>query len=295
MRIYNYFKDFFISKEILYVDDEKLLNIIIKDIQSKKFLALDTEFVWRNTYYPKLSLIQVSTENKIYILDCLTLNISNMKGILSDEKVMKIFHSIRGDSSVLFNCLGIKLNNIFDTQIAEDLLTGSNGDQISYKKLVKKYFFKDISKSETNSDWEKRPLRKKQLDYAAEDVRYLHSIMRMQNKKLRNLNKLEVFQSNCEHEKSLGEEDFSKSRLRRFKKKNKNVSDKELKIYEWRENQAKKLNVPPNHIFEERNLKRLKHVLSNKNINELKWIIKIGPSREDFITHFSYDLSSLDN
>ena len=163
----------------------------------------------------------------------------------------------------------------------------NSGIQISYKKLVKKYLFKTISKSETNSDWEKRPLRKKQLDYAAEDVRYLHSIMDIQIKKIIRSKKLDLFYSLCNKENELGCEDFSISRLKRLKKKNRSISSKEIDIFIWREDQAKQHNVPPGHIFEDRYLKKLKKILESNNLNECKWIIKKESSRNEFMSIFS--------
>ena len=287
MRIYNLLKDYLLPKEVLYINDVSSLRSAVKDLKFYDQLAIDTEFIWRDTYFPKLSLIQIATDNKIYILDCLALDVSILEKVLSNKNILKIFHSLRGDSSVIFNCLGIKIENTFDTQLAEDILDLNRGIQISYKKLVKKYLFKSISKSETNSDWEKRPLRKKQLDYAAEDVRYLHSIMDIQNKKITRTNKQDLFYSLCEKENKLGCEDFSISRLKRLKKKNRNISSKEIEIFIWRENQAKQLNVPPNHIFEDRHLKKLKQILQGNNLNESKWIIKKDSSRNEFMSIFS--------
>lgn len=285
MRLYSFIKDFFVKKEIFYVKEQAIFNNVLKDIIAKKLLAFDTEFTWRNTYFPKLSLMQISTENKIYIIDCLEVDIINIEKILKNKSIIKIFHSIRGDSSVIFNCLGIKSNNIFDTQLAENILYKNKEKQISYKKLVKKYCFRDIPKSETNSDWEKRPLRDNQIDYAAEDVRYLHTIMRMQFKKLSRLNKLNLFWSECNREKNLGEVDFLDSRLKRYKKK-KNISEIDIKIFKWRENQARILNVPPSHIVENKNLKNLKKIMIKKNYDEHRWIIKEESSRNDFIENF---------
>lgn len=286
MRIYSFLKDFFFQKEILYLQDDSSFDLALKDLESNDVLAIDTEFIWKNTYYPKLSLIQISTHKKIYVLDCLFLNISKLEKIFRDKSILKIFHSIRGDVSVLSNSLGLKIENIFDTQLAEDILNKNKGDQISYKKLVKKYFFKEISKSETNSNWERRPLKAKQIDYAAEDVRYLHSIMEIQKRKLISLRKINLFNVACEKEKRLGEEDFSISRLRRYIKKNKNINDREIEIFNWRENQAKKINIPPSHIIEDRDLKKLKKILEIGNINEFKWIIKKDSSRAEFINTF---------
>ena len=286
MRVYNLLKDFFSLKEVLYINEGSSLSSAIKDFESYDQLAIDTEFIWRDTYFPKLSLIQIATANKIYILDCLVLEISSIEKVFSNKNILKIFHSVRGDSSVIFNCLGIKIENTFDTQIAEDILVKKSGNQISYKKLVKKYLFKSISKSETNSDWGKRPLRGNQLDYAAEDVRYLHSIMDIQNKKITRSNKLDLLYYLCEKENKLGREDFSISRLKRLKKKNRNVSSKEIEIFIWREDQAKQHNVPPSHIFEDRYLKKLKKILEDKNLNETKWIIKNDSSRNEFMSAF---------
>ncbi len=287
MRIYNLLKDYLLPKEVLYINDVSSLRSAVKDLKFYDQLAIDTEFIWRDTYFPKLSLIQIATDNKIYILDCLALDVSILEKVLSNKNILKIFHSLRGDSSVIFNCLGIKIENTFDTQLAEDILDLNRGIQISYKKLVKKYLFKSISKSETNSDWEKRPLRKKQLDYAAEDVRYLHSIMDIQNKKINRASKLDLFYSLCEKENKLGREDFSISRLKRLKKKNRNISSKEIEIFIWREDQAKQLNVPPSHIFEDRYLKKLQQILQGNDLNETKWIIKKDSSRNEFMIFFS--------
>mgnify|MGYP001157435774 FL=1 len=287
MRVYNLLKDFFSPKEVLHINDSSLLRSAVSELKSYNQLAVDTEFIWRDTYFPKLSLIQIATNNKIYILDCLALDVSVLEKVFSNKNILKIFHSVRGDSSVIFNCLGIKIENTFDTQLAEDILDQNSGIQISYKKLVKKYLLKSISKSETNSDWEKRPLREKQLVYAAEDVRYLHSIKDIQHKKIIRSNKQDLFYSLCEKENKLGCEDFSISRLKRLKKKNRNISSKEIEIFIWREDQAKQHNVPPSHIFEDRYLKKLKQILQGNNLNESKWIIKKDSSKNEFMKVFS--------
>lgn len=286
MKLYNFILDSFFPKKTFYIQDQHSFYNVIEDIETQKILGFDTEFIWRNTYYPKLSLIQVSTPKKIYIIDCVKLNISQIRKILTNENIVKIFHSIRGDSSVLYNCLGVKINNIFDTQLAEGILAEHEGIQISYKKLVEKYCFRVISKSETNSNWQKRPLLEKQLDYAAEDVRYLHTIMKIQYEKLKKLKILDKFNMKCDQEKNLGEMNFSESRLRRFRKKNKNISKLDIEIFSWRENQARKLDVPPSHILEDRNLKKLKKIIDKEKFDEFRWIIKKDSSRNDFINCF---------
>ena len=118
--------------------------------------------------------------------------------------------------------MAYKFANVFDTQIAESILDKNFSAQIGYKDLVNKYFLISISKDETNSDWSKRPLKKNQIEYAANDVRYLIRIMKSQTIKLKKMGLMEEFDNLCSKEKILAKKDFSISRLKRLKKKNKN-------------------------------------------------------------------------
>ena len=88
MRIYNLLKDFLLPKEVLYLQDDDSFNLALRDLEANNILAIDTEFVWRNTYFPKLSLIQISTYKKIYIIDCITLNISELEKIFINKKIL---------------------------------------------------------------------------------------------------------------------------------------------------------------------------------------------------------------
>ena len=85
-------------------------------------IAVDTEFIWRNTYFPSLSLIQISTHNKIFIFDMYqNNNLIELKKIFESNEIKKIFHSLRSDISVLKSALNVKVLNVFDTQIAESI------------------------------------------------------------------------------------------------------------------------------------------------------------------------------
>ena len=143
----------FSKAKIHLIEKDHDLEKFILMILNEKYIAVDTEFIWRDTYYPRLSLIQICTNKEIYIFDCIMLKeLTPIKEIFENNKIMKIFHSIRGDTSVIYNCLNAKINNIFDTQLAENLITNHN-QQISYKSLVKKYFYINLPKTETNSNW----------------------------------------------------------------------------------------------------------------------------------------------
>ena len=90
---------------------------------------------------------------------------------------------MRSDSTVLSKCLNINLQNVFDVQQAEKFLT--EGEIFSYSHIVKKYFEIFLEKSETNSNWLKRPLSENQIKYAADDVDYLIKIFDFQRKILK--------------------------------------------------------------------------------------------------------------
>jgi len=286
LKIINSIKSFFLKKEILLVDNETKFDLIVPLLNESKFIGLDTEFIWKNTYYPKLSLLQISTKNKIFILDCLKLNnLESLNEIFGNPDIKKIFHSMRGDLTVLYHSLNSEFNNLFDTQIAEAIITSSDS-QISYKNLVKNYFFKNLPKTETNSNWDIRPLTENQIIYASDDVNYLIDIMINQKKIIDYMMLEDKFDMACLKEKKLSEEPFVESRLNRLIKKNRNISKLDKKIFVWRENEANRRNIRPNNVFKDKELKRISKNLDAKNFNELKWIIENEESRKNFLLDF---------
>ena len=108
-------------------------------------------------------------------------DLKDLSQIFSSDKIVKVLHSLRGDVTVLFFNQGLTLFNVFDTQIAESLISNERSLQISYKNLVKKYLLFDLGKKETNSNWGKRPLSDSQINYAADDVRHLLRIKKIRN------------------------------------------------------------------------------------------------------------------
>ncbi len=284
---FSFISAFFDQKEIVYINEDELISGAINEIKKSNLIAVDTEFIWRNTYFPSLSLIQISTHNKIFIFDMYqNNNLIELKKIFESNEIKKIFHSLRSDISVLKSALNVKVLNVFDTQIAESILINNSSIQIGYKDLVKKYLLISISKNETNSDWSKRPLKPNQMEYAANDVRYLIRIMQTQIIKLKKMKLLEVFNNLCLKERQFGEEDFSISRLRRLKKKNKKLTPLDEKIFLWREDEAKNKNLPPNNIFKVNHISRLNDVIQRKDFKECSWIIRNEDSRERFISNF---------
>ena len=148
------------------------LDHFVSNIASSSWLALDTEFMRESTYYPKLCLIQVATEQDSACIDVLTLeHIDPLIDLLKQTSQRKIFHSSRQDLEVLYSDFGFVPEPLFDTQIAASIL--GLDEQISYAELVSQILDIQLPKSQSRTDWSRRPLSSAQIEYALDDVRYL--------------------------------------------------------------------------------------------------------------------------
>ena len=251
------------KKTIYLIDSEDDVNFLIFSIENEKILGIDTEFDWRTTYFPILSLLQIATKDKIFLIDCLQCkNLKNLKNILEDKDRLIVFHSSRSDTTVLYTNLNIKVKNVYDIQVAEKIIHG--GDIKNYASIVKKYFNFSLNKSETNSNWLKRPFSNDQMEYAADDVNFLIEIYHKQIKILQNLSLDQKAFQHSKKESSLGNQDLHVSRLKKLK----NVSKLTKDIFLWREKQASKKDIPPSHIFKDNKLKDLTKEMSLTNLDE---------------------------
>ena len=165
----------------------------------------------------------------------------------------------------------IEVDQVFDIQIAERFLTGGNNQ--NYAAIVANYFPVKLSKSETNSDWLKRPLSKKQISYAANDVRFLIDIFEKQKKKLISMNKYNDVLNASKKEANLGNQDLHISRLAKLS----NAKQKEKNLFMWRENLAIKKNIPSSFIFKDKHLKEILKVY--KSSDGLKKLTNLIGSR----------------
>ncbi len=255
------------KKNIFFLNYKSDKKFIHENLKHERILGIDTEFDWRNTYFPNLCLIQISTKKNIFLIDCLGLReAKSLEKILCDKELL-IFHSVRSDTTVLSSALNIKVKNVYDIQLAENILSG-NGN-LNYGSIVKNYFPVKLKKSETNSNWSKRPLTETQMDYAADDVDYLIDIFYMQKKKLNK--KFETVISRSKKEATLGNKELYVSRLKKIG----NASDLEKKIFLWREKIAMKKNVPPSYIFKDKKIKLLlKSLKIDKSFESINLIVR---------------------
>ena len=150
------------------------LSALTKDLRAAGRFALDTEFLGERTYVPKLCLVQVATKDFIALVDTIAVkDISPLWELISDNTIEKVLHAAREDLRLAYYGGGkLEPRNIFDTQVAGGLV-GLPQYPLSYGRLVDALIGVKLSKAETRSEWDRRPLTPEQFRYARDDVRYL--------------------------------------------------------------------------------------------------------------------------
>jgi ribonuclease D len=134
-------------------------------------VGLDTEFLRERTYRAQLCLLQLAGSTTISCVDPLALRqLEPLAQVLRSPQVLKVMHASRQDLEVLLPLVGLT-RPVFDTQIAA-ALTGMPA-QVGYAEVVRRLLGTELAKSHTRTDWSRRPLSPEQLEYAADDVRYL--------------------------------------------------------------------------------------------------------------------------
>jgi ribonuclease D len=140
------------------------------------FVAVDTEFLREQTFWPVLCLIQMAGPEDEVIVDPLApgLDLRDFYDLMANEQVTKVFHAGRQDIEIVYAKAHLIPHPIFDTQIAA--MVCGFGESVSYVNLVKKITNRDIDKTSRFTDWSRRPLSEKQLAYALGDVTHLRDI-----------------------------------------------------------------------------------------------------------------------
>ena len=150
------------------------------------FIAVDTEFMRENTYWPDLCLIQVADEHEAAAIDPKAdgLSLAPLLDLMtSNEDVLKVVHAGGQDIEIICNLTGKTPHPMFDTQIAAMAL--GQGEQVGYSNLVDSWLGIQLDKGARFTDWARRPLDKRQIDYAIGDVTHLAVIFPQMLEKLR--------------------------------------------------------------------------------------------------------------
>ncbi|NJL77079.1 MAG: ribonuclease D [Saprospiraceae bacterium] len=175
------------------IQNESELAKFKADNQDITWMSLDTEFIGERRYQTLLCLIQVATERGLYVLDPLKLsNIQPILDLIINPNVTKITHAGENDYRLINELYGIFPINVFDTQIAAGFL--GYKFPISFRKLVEEELGIRLSKDQTVTDWEMRPMKNGQIKYALEDIIPLHSLWQRLTHKISTLQRLDWVQ-----------------------------------------------------------------------------------------------------
>jgi ribonuclease D len=163
------------------IETNEQLAAFLEDLAGAPYLALDTEFLRDQTYYPRLCLIQVAANHPEKggvegIIDPLApgLDLKPFYDVIARPDLVKVLHAGRQDIEIFFLQGGVLPDPLFDTQIAA--MVCGFGDAASYETLARKIAHVEIDKSARFTDWSHRPLSKRQLEYALADVTHLRVI-----------------------------------------------------------------------------------------------------------------------
>jgi ribonuclease D len=157
------------------IEDQVSLNLLCEKLAKAKVLAIDTEFVRTRTLYAKLGLLQVCDGEQLALIDPLAIDdLTPFWQLLTDAKITKVLHACSEDLEVFLTAGDCKPVNLIDSQIMMSFL--GHGLSLGYAAMVKHYTGIELDKSESRTDWTKRPLTEKQLAYASADVDHLYTI-----------------------------------------------------------------------------------------------------------------------
>jgi ribonuclease D len=260
-----------------FIDQQEELHTWVEDMADIEVIGLDTEFLWERTYFPQLCLIQVAAGDSIACIDTLALeDFSVLKRIMKAPTVKKVFHAAKQDIEVLHIASLEPSAQLFDTQIAAGLL--GMADQIGYGDLVEATVGMRLEKSQTRTDWTSRPLSARQLDYAANDVRYLAEIAEIMSQKLASLGRLDWWFEDCLRlQQSHGSVLAPWERVSGIGKLEIKNFEVAMNLAVWRDNKAKEVNLPRGWVFSDKQL--LSIALDKpKTLKELSPIFKDKPN-----------------
>ena len=253
------------------IKTNKELKEACKKLNKAKFITIDTEFIREKTYWSQLCLIQVCSGESEFIIDPLEedIDLKPFIKILNKKSILKVFHSGRQDIEIFFKISGKIPSPIFDTQIAA--MVCGFGDSVGYEKLVDKLLRKKIDKSSRFSNWAKRPLTNKQLNYAIGDVTHLFEIYPLLNDALKEKKRtrwldeeLKILTSENTYNTD-PELAYKRLKIRGYDLKTRGVT---FQLAKWREERAQNNNIPRGRVIRDDIIYELSS-MKPQSINEI--------------------------
>ncbi|MCH9809318.1 MAG: ribonuclease D [Alphaproteobacteria bacterium] len=228
------------------------LENLCRELSTADFLTVDTEFMREHTYWPNLCLIQIAGPDTSAIIDPMapSLDLKPFWDLMAASDKVKVFHAARQDLEIFHIEGGLIPTPVFDTQVAA--MVCGFGDQISYVNLVKSITGAQLDKSSRFTDWSKRPLTSKQLDYAIGDVTHLRDVYRHLKAELEKSGRApwldEEMATLTAPETYIQTPETAWQRLK-SKVRNRKAMAVLMSLAAWRERSAQKQNVPRQRII----------------------------------------------
>ncbi|MFN7104735.1 MAG: ribonuclease D, partial [Pseudorhizobium sp.] len=236
------------------IETTAALEDACRALAQSDFITIDTEFLRETTFWPQLCLVQMASPTVEVLVDPLAkgLDLAPFFELMANPKVIKVFHAARQDIEIIHHLGGLVPHPIFDTQVAA--MVCGFGDSVSYDQLVQRISGAQIDKSSRFTDWSRRPLSDKQLEYAMADVTHLRDVYFFLKEQLEREGRASWLTEEMAILESPGTYDIHpddawlrlKSRLRK---------PQELAILKfvaaWREREARSRNVPRSRVLKD--------------------------------------------
>jgi ribonuclease D len=176
------------------VDDARGMTRLLTDLEKQREIAVDTEADSFFSYHEKVCLIQITVEDRDYLVDPLKLDIQSLGKVFADSRKQKVFHDGEYDILLMKRRHSFAFKNLFDTRVAAATLGSKNPGLAS---VLRDRFRIELDKSMQRSNWGDRPLSDKQIRYARLDTHYLLPLMKQQKSELEERGRSMIVAGEC--------------------------------------------------------------------------------------------------
>ena len=234
------------------ITDTEALFSACSALATHDYVTVDTEFLREQTFWPQLCLIQMAGPGLEFLIDPLaeTIDLQPFFQLMANKEVVKVFHAGRQDIEIVFSKAGIIPEPIFDTQVAA--MVCGFGESVGYVNLVKKVLSVDVDKGARFTDWSRRPLSRKQLEYALGDVTHLRDVYHFLVRELETSGRshwlTEEMATLCAPETYVTRPEEAWKRLK-MRVKSRRALAVLMELAAWREAEAQSQNVPRNRVL----------------------------------------------
>ncbi len=234
-----------------HITSDEQLRCYCEELAKADSIALDTEFVSEDTYHPQLCLIQVASGGRFAVIDAMAVSdVTPFWEVVVRPGHRTIMHAGRGELEFCLRAVGRGPANLFDVQMAAGLVGCEY--PAGYATLLGKILGEKASKGETRTDWRRRPLSDRQIEYALDDVRYLHPLYETLSRRLAELGRAGWLEDELEAWQESVEESLNGERWRRVSGSS-GLDRRGLAIvrelWRWRETTAAGRNCPRRRVL----------------------------------------------